>query len=47
MVPEGEREGTQGYLLRLQTAPVLLCIFYIFFGVELWKARGDRKGEGV
>ena len=47
MVPEGEREGTQGYQLRLETAPVLLCRFLIIIGVEPWEARGDRKGEGV
>ena len=29
VVPEGEREGTQGYQLRLETAPVLLCRFLI------------------
>ena len=33
MVPEGEREGTQGYQLRLETAPVLLCGFLIT-GIE-------------
>ena len=27
VVPEGEREGTQGYQLRLETAPVLLRRF--------------------
>ena len=34
MVPEGVREGTQGYQLRLETSPVLLCRFLII-GVEL------------
>ena len=33
VVPEGVREGTQGYQLRLETAPVLLCRFFII-GVE-------------
>ena len=37
------REGTQGYQLRLEAAPVLLGRFLIA-GVELWEARGDRKG---
>ena len=37
------REGTQGYQLRLETAPVLLGRFLII-GVELGEARGDRKG---
>ena len=48
MVPEGVRDGTQGYQLRLETAPVLLCRFLIV-GVELREARGDRnrKGGGV
>ena len=45
VVPEGVRKRTQGYQLRLETAPVLLCRFLII-GVELWEARGDRKGEG-
>ena len=31
---EGVREGTQGYQLGLETAPVLLCRFLII-GVEL------------
>ena len=31
---EGVREGTQGYQLRLETAPVLLCRFLII-GIEL------------
>ena len=34
VVPEGGREGTQGYQLRLETAPVLLYRFLII-GVEL------------
>ena len=34
VVLEGVREGTQGYQLRLETAPVLLCRFLIV-GVEL------------
>ena len=34
MVPEGVKEGAQGYQLRLETAPVLLCRFLII-GVEL------------
>ena len=34
VVPEGGREGTQGYRLRLETAPVLLYSFLII-GVEL------------
>ena len=34
VVPEGVREGTQGYQLRLETAPVLLRRFLIT-GVEL------------
>ena len=34
MVPDGVREGTQGYQLRLERAPVLLCRFLII-GVEL------------
>ena len=34
MVPEGGRERTQGYQLRLKTAPVLLYRFLII-GVEL------------
>ena len=46
-MPEGERKGTQGYQLRLETAPVLLCRFLIIIGVELWEARGDRKEKGV
>ena len=37
------REGTQGYQLRLETAPVLLGRFLIS-GVEQHEARGDRKG---
>ena len=28
-MPEGERKGTQGYQLRLETVPVLLCRFLI------------------
>ena len=40
---EGVREGTQGYQLRLETAPVLRCRFLIS-GVELSEARGDRNG---
>ena len=43
MVPEDEREGTRGYQLRLETAPVLLCRYLIIIGVELWEARRDRK----
>ena len=46
-MPDGEREGTRGYQLRLETAPVVLCRFLIIIGVELWEARRDRKGEGV
>ena len=38
---EGVREGTHGYQLRLEIAPILLCRFLII-GVELWEARGDR-----
>ena len=34
VVPEGGREGTQGYQLRLETAPVLVYRFLII-GVEL------------
>ena len=34
VVPEGERERTQGYQLRLETAPVLLYRFLII-GIEL------------
>ena len=34
VVPEGGRERTQGYQLRLETAPVLLHRFLII-GVEL------------
>ena len=34
VVPEGGREGTQGYQLRLETAPVLLYRFLII-GVKL------------
>ena len=34
VVPEGGRERTQGYQLRLETAPVLLYRFLII-GVEL------------
>ena len=34
VVPEGVAGGTQGYQLRLETAPVLLCRFLII-GVEL------------
>ena len=34
VVPEGERERTQGYQIRLETAPVLLCRFLIV-SVEL------------
>ena len=34
VVPEGVREGMQGYQLRLETAPALLCRFRII-GVEL------------
>ena len=34
VVPEGVGEGTQGYQLRLETAPVLLCRFLIV-GIEL------------
>ena len=45
-MPDGERERTQGYQLRLETAPVLLCRFLIIIGVELWEARENRKGEG-
>ena len=45
VVPEGERERTQGYQLRLETAPVLLHRFLII-GVELRHTRGDRKVEG-
>ena len=45
VVPEGGRERTQGYQLRLETAPVVLYVFLII-GVELWEARGDRKVEG-
>ena len=33
-MPEGVREGTQGYQLRLETAPVLLCRFLVI-GVKL------------
>ena len=33
-MPDGGRERTQGYQLRLETAPVLLCWFLIT-GVEL------------
>ena len=44
---EGEREGTQACQLRLETTPVLLCQYLTIIGVELWEARGDRKGEGV
>ena len=43
MGPEGLGGGMQGYQLRLETAPVLLCRFLIV-GVELGEARGDRKG---
>ena len=46
-MPEGERERTRGYHLRMETAPVLLCRFLIIIGDELWEARVDRKGEGV
>ena len=46
VVPDGVREGTQGYQLRLETASVLLCRFLII-GVELRETRGDRKGNGV
>ena len=33
-MPEDVREGTQGYQLRLETAPVLLCRL-IIIGIEL------------
>ena len=33
-MPEGEKEGTPGYQLRLETAPILPCRFLII-GVEL------------
>ena len=33
-MPEGVTEGTQGYQLRLETTPVLLCRFLII-SVEL------------
>ena len=38
----GRREA-QRYQLRLETASVLLCRLLII-GVELWEARGDRRG---
>ena len=40
---EGVREGTHGYQIPVETAPVLLGSFLIT-GLELWKARGDRNG---
>ena len=33
-MPGGEREGTQGYQLRLETVPVLLYRFFITTGIE-------------
>ena len=48
VVPDGKREGTQGYQLRLETSPVLPGRFLItIIGDELWEARQDRKGDGV
>ena len=44
-MPEDEREETQGYQLRLETAPALLCVF-LFTVIEPKEARGDRKVEG-
>ena len=44
MVPEGEREGTQGYQLRLETAPVLLYRF-IIFGIELYEKLEETGKE--
>ena len=40
-MPEGGRERTQGYQLRLETAPVLYR--FLIIGIELLQARGDRK----
>ena len=39
----GGHSITQGYQLRLETAPVLLGR-YLITGVELYEARGDTKG---
>ena len=47
VLPEGERDKTQGYQLRSETTPLLLCRFLIIIVVELWEARGDRQGEGL
>ena len=46
-MPEGVREWTQGYQLRLERAPVLLCRFVII-GVELHEKLEEtgREKEG-
>ena len=43
-MPEGEREGTQGYQLRLETAPVLLCRFLLLtLSYEKLEETGKEK----
>ena len=46
VVLEGEREGTQGYQLRLETAPVLLFCRFLITGIEPHeKLEGTGKEE--
>ena len=42
VVPEGVREGVQGYQLRLETAPVLLCRFALL-ALSYEKLKETRK----
>ena len=45
---EGVREGTQGYQLRLETAPVLLCRFLITrSGAEKYPRKTQTKGHSL